>query len=109
MTLPHHQILVCLNERPPESPKGSCKPKGSEELYKRIREVVHLRGMKREVAVNSTSCLKCCPFGPTVSVWPEGIYYGQMTPDRVEALLDSIASGKPIDDWKVPAEEVGNY
>jgi len=109
MTQPHHHILVCINERPPESPKGSCLPRGSRELYQEIRQAVARRGLKERIAVNTTSCLKCCPFGPTVVVWPEGAYYGHMTVDRVEALLDSIEAGQPVAAWKIPEAEIGQY
>lgn len=109
MTLPRHAILVCINERPPESPKGSCKPRGSVELFDAIKQAVFERGLKGEIAVNSTSCLKTCPFGATVAVWPEGAYYRGMTPDRVDELIKSIQTGKPMDEWRVPEDEVGRY
>lgn len=109
MTIPHHHILVCTNERPPDNPKGSCKPRGSLELYARIREAIAARGLKGQVAVNTTNCLKACPFGPTVVVWPEGAFYGHMGPEKVEALLDSIERGEVVAEWLIPAAEVGNY
>lgn len=109
MPRPHHQILVCLNERPLENPKGSCKPRGAEELFSRLRQRVHERGLKGQIAVNSTNCLKCCPFGPTVVVWPEGEYYGDMTPERVDALLDAIEQGRPVEAWRIDEAEVGRY
>ncbi len=109
MPRPHHHILVCLNERPAGHPKGSCAPEGAAEVLDAIKRRIHERGLKGQVAVNSTSCLKCCPFGPTVVVWPEGDYYGHMTVDRVDALLDAIEQGRSIETWLIPAAEVGRY
>jgi (2Fe-2S) ferredoxin len=109
MTVPQHHILVCVNERPPDNPKGSCKPRGSMELFVRIKEAVSARGLKGKIAVNTTSCLKSCPFGPTVVVWPAGAYYGNLSPDRIDALLDSIEKGEIIQSWLIPANEVGLY
>ena len=42
-------------------------------------------------------------------VWPEGAYYGAMTPDRVDALLDSIEKGEVVREWLIPTNEVGMY
>ncbi|MBM3267065.1 MAG: (2Fe-2S) ferredoxin domain-containing protein [Candidatus Sericytochromatia bacterium] len=109
MPRPHHQILVCTNERPPENPKGSCKPKGALDLFQKLKEAVHARGIRKEVWVNQASCLRSCPFGPTVAVWPEGAIYGGMTPDRVDALLDSVERGEIVADWLVPEGEIGQY
>jgi len=109
MPLPHHHILVCINERPPENPKGSCKPRGSLDVYARLREAILHRGLKGRIAVNTTNCLKSCPFGATVAVWPEGAYYGGMTPDRADALIDSVQSGEVRRDWLIPEDEVGMY
>ncbi len=75
----------------------------------KLKEAVHARGLKGQVFVNHTNCLKSCPFGPTVAVWPEGAIYGGMTPDRVEALLGSIKKGEVVEDWLVPEAEVGQY
>lgn len=109
MTVPERQILVCINERPPDNPKGSCKPRGSLDLYAKIREAVAARGLKGKVAVNTTNCLKSCPFGPTVVVWPQGAYYGSMSPDKIDALLDSVEKGETVREWLIPADEVGKY
>ncbi|MBU6427495.1 MAG: (2Fe-2S) ferredoxin domain-containing protein [Cyanobacteria bacterium REEB65] len=109
MSKPHHQILVCGNERPMDNPKGSCLPKGSMALFAEIKKRIAERGLRGQIAVNSTNCLKCCPFGPTVAIWPEGHYYGHMTPDRADALLDSIVQGRAIPQWQVEEVEIGQY
>ena len=31
-------MLVCINERPADNPKGSCAAKGSPALYDQLRE-----------------------------------------------------------------------
>ena len=33
MPKPERHVLVCLNSRPPDNPKGCCAQKGSEGLY----------------------------------------------------------------------------
>lgn len=107
MPRPHHHILVCTNERPAESPKGCCKAKGSQEIYMKLREAIFARGLRSQVYVCHTSCLKSCAHGPTVAVWPEGAFYGGMTPDRIDRLLDSVVAGEVVEEWRVPEGEIG--
>jgi (2Fe-2S) ferredoxin len=107
MPYPRHHILVCTNERPPDNPKGCCKAKGSHELFLKIKEAVFRRGLRHEVFVSQTSCLKSCPFGPTVAVWPQGAIYGPVDEGRIDRLLDSVTRGETVQDWLVPADEVG--
>ena len=38
MPKPRYHVLVCTNARPPENPKGSCGPKGAEEMVNQSRE-----------------------------------------------------------------------
>lgn len=109
MSHPHHHILVCINERPPENQKGSCKPRGALEVYTQIRATLKRRDLEGKIAVNTTNCLKSCPFGATVVVWPEGHYYGTFTPEEVDSLIDSIQQGLPLDHKRIPAAEVGMY
>ena len=109
MTRPSHQILVCTNERPADNPKGSCTARGAQPLVAALKRRVRERDLTGRVAVNTTSCLKCCPFGPVVAVWPEGEYYGPVPVERVDDLLDSLESGQPLSDLRVPEDEIGRY
>ncbi len=45
-------------------------------------------------------CLRVCQGGPVLLVWPEGIQYGGVTPDRVETIVREHVIGKrPVEDW----------
>jgi predicted metal-binding protein len=67
---PVRQILVCLNQRPAGNAKGSCAEKGSEELWNALKTAVAERGLKEQVMVVGTRCLKHCSQGITVAVQP---------------------------------------
>ena len=84
MPKPEIQILVCTNERPPESPKPSCGLRGSMEVYHRFKDRVKELGIRDRVMVNHTGCLKHCSQGITVAVWPYNLWYRRVTLADVE-------------------------
>ena len=45
-------------------------------------------------------CLRICGGGPVLLVWPEGIWYGGVTPERIERIVrEHVIGGAPIEDW----------
>ena len=96
MAKPVRQILVCLNQRPPENPKGCCAQKGSEELLNAIKAAVAERGLRDQVMVTGTRCLKHCSQGNTVAVQPENVWYAKVTPADVDAICDAHLRGASV-------------
>ena len=57
------------------------------------------------VAVTSTGCLGPCFEGPTIVVYPEGVWYTGVTPDDVPEIVEShMRDGIPVQrllhDWE---------
>jgi len=51
---------------------------------------------------SKVDCLRWCQDGPVLLIWPEGIWYGGVTPERVERIvMDHLLGGQPIDAWIV--------
>ena len=94
MPKPQIQILVCTNERAPESPKPSCGLRGSMEVYHRFKDRVKELGIRDRVMVNRTGGLKHCSQGITVAVWPYNLWYRGVTVGDVEEILQTTVLGK---------------
>lgn len=95
-------IFICTNERPADHPKGSCFPKGSEGIKDKFKVELKKRGLLSSVRANASGCLDACEFGPTVVVYPEGVWYGGVTEADVEEIVDShIVGGKAVDRLKI--------
>ena len=93
-----HHIFVCTNTRPPDHPRGSCNPDGSARLRERFAAEVKRRQLRATVRANASGCLDQCEHGPTVVVYPEGIWYGNVQLSDVEEILEShIVRGNPVD------------
>jgi (2Fe-2S) ferredoxin len=45
-------------------------------------------------------CLRICAEGPLLLLWPEGIIYGGVSPERIERILqEHLIGGQPIEAW----------
>lgn len=104
MPRPQVQILVCLNERPPGSPKQSCAPLGALEVYHRFKDRVKELGIRDRVMVVRTGCLKHCSQGITVAVWPYNLWYRKVTVDDVEEILRAtvLEDGREVERLRMP-------
>ncbi|MCC6961209.1 MAG: (2Fe-2S) ferredoxin domain-containing protein [Dehalococcoidia bacterium] len=44
-------------------------------------------------------CLRICEFGPTAVVYPEGTWYGGLTPDNLDRVIEEdLANGREVSD-----------
>lgn len=92
-----HHVFVCENRRPPDDPRGSCGCKGSAEIRVALKEELKRRGLKGTVRANAAGCLDACAFGPTVVVYPEGVWYGGVRPEDVPEIVERhLLGGEPV-------------
>jgi (2Fe-2S) ferredoxin len=91
-------LFVCINDRGPGHPKGSCAQRGALELAEALKHAAHERGLKRIVRVNKAQCLDQCAHGVTCVVYPEAVWYGGVTLDDVQEIVEGhLAGGRPVD------------
>jgi len=63
--------------------------------------------LKRELAAAPVSilrtkaaCLRVCHGGPWLVVYPEGTWYGEVTPDRCRRIVrEHLVGGQPVREW----------
>ncbi len=100
MSVPNytHHIFVCENLRDPSDPRGCCAAKGSEEIRQKFKAELKKRGLKGKARANKSGCLDQCATGPTVVVYPEGVWYAHVSVNDVEEIVEShIIGGKPVE------------
>ena len=91
-------LFVCVNRRPDGEPKGSCAVRGSVELHARLKAAIKARGLaETEVRACTASCLDACWVGPTIAVEPDHYYYGRVTPDDVDAIVEALSEGTRVE------------
>ena len=87
-------VFVCLNERPPDAPKGDCTRKGSPELLKKLKAALRARGLDEEIRANKAGCLDNCADGCSVVVYPDAVWYGHVTEADVEEIVEKHLVGE---------------
>ncbi|HEV8130647.1 MAG TPA: (2Fe-2S) ferredoxin domain-containing protein [Acidobacteriota bacterium] len=93
-----YHIFVCINQRSPEDLRGCCAAKGSANLRELFKLEIKKRGWKAEVRANTAGCLDKCEFGPSVVIYPEGVWYTVRTEHDVLEILDRhIGKGEVVE------------
>jgi (2Fe-2S) ferredoxin len=59
-----------------------------------------LRELGLPVLRTKAACLRICHGGPWLLVYPEGIWYGGVTPERCERIVsEHLAGGRVVLEW----------
>ena len=91
---PYYRVHVfcCVNERPAGHPRGCCKEKGSEQLRNYMKARAKALGLG-DVRINNAGCLDRCELGPTMVIYPEGIWYRYRNNEDVDEILEAHVVG----------------
>ena len=91
--MPHFEkhVFICTNQR--EEGKACCAAKGSEEILKVMKEKVKELGLNKKIRVNKAGCLDQCSKGASIVVYPEGVWYGNVTLSDIPEIIESHLIG----------------
>jgi (2Fe-2S) ferredoxin len=104
-----HHIFVCGNVREPGHKRGCCDPEGNQALRDRFKKELKTAGFGVAVRANHTGCLDQCEHGPTVVIYPLGIWYGRVTLDDVPRIVaKTIVGGEILNDLLIPEQCLNN-
>jgi len=81
-------VFCCMNERPPGHERGCCKEKGAIRLRNYLKARAKELGLGG-VRINQSGCLDRCELGPTMVIYPEGVWYHYRTIEDAEEILQT--------------------
>lgn len=89
-------IFICTNQK--EEGKPCCGEEKGMELVEAFKNLVKEHKINTEVRAQRAGCFDTCAFGPSVVVYPEGIFYGKVQlSDVLEIFNQHILLNKPVE------------
>ena len=85
-------VFCCVNTRAPDDPRGCCSARGSVKLRAHMKARAKQRGLS-DVRINASQCLDRCEFGPTMVIYPEGVWYAARTVADVDEIVETHLVG----------------
>ncbi len=85
---PYYQrhVFCCVNVRPAGHPRGCCSAKGSVKLRDYMKARAKELGLT-DVRINVSGCLDRCELGPTMVIYPDGVWYTCASREDVDEIL----------------------
>lgn len=100
-----HHLLLCAT---PTKALCSPDPQVGAASWDALKRLVRERGLEDPdrpggiVLRSKADCLRICCEGPVLLIWPDGIVYGGVTPERLIRIVDDhLIGGTPIEAWVV--------
>lgn len=101
MNKPTKHIFVCTSSRMTGVAKGFCHTKGALEIIQKFTEKLEEEDIT-DVMVSNTGCFGICEKGPIVAVYPDNVWYGSVSTDDVDEIVDShIMNGKIVEKLEI--------
>jgi len=82
-------IFCCTNRRPDGHKRGSCAARGSEPLRNYMKARAKALELEPNIRINSAGCLERCELGPTMVIYPEGVWYTFQTKEDIDEILQT--------------------
>jgi len=79
-------VFCCTNERAEGHPRGCCKARNAEALRNHLKARTKELGIPG-IRINASGCLDRCELGPTMVIYPEGVWYRYENEEDLEEIL----------------------
>ena len=102
-------VFVCGNVREAGHRRGCCDPEARQALREAFKSELQKAGCGTLARANHSGCLEQCEHGPTVVIYPQGIWYGNVTAQDVPRIVSkTILGGEILSDLLIPESCLNN-
>ena len=96
---PETHFFICNSYRASGEAKGVCNTKGAGDLLAYLETEILDRGL--DAQVSGCGCLKVCTEGPVMVLYPQGKWFGKVTEERLDEILDAIEDGEDTEEFEI--------
>ena len=97
MVQPKYHMFICTSCRLNGQIRGFCAGKGAIDLLQLMAEEVDENDLSSDVMLTHTGCFGICDKGPIMVVYPEGVWYGDLSEDDIPEIVEKhLAGGEPV-------------
>jgi (2Fe-2S) ferredoxin len=86
---------VCTNLRE-KDPASCCATKGALAVQKRFKERLKELGLSADIRANQSGCLDACQNGVALVIYPAQIWYGHVTLDDIDEIINQSIIGDGV-------------
>lgn len=105
-------LLLCATPSKPLC----CDPAVGLACWNRLKALVRDLGLEDParaegvVLRTKADCLRVCQGGPILLIWPDGVMYGALTPERMERIVrEHVLAGAPIEEWILARQPLAGW
>ena len=97
-----YHVFFCINQR--DNGQPCCADKGAVAMrdYAKARiKALRLDG-RGQVRINQAGCLDRCSQGPTIVVYPEGVWYSYAGQSDIDEIIEEhLRHGRPVERLRI--------
>ncbi|MBC7913609.1 MAG: (2Fe-2S) ferredoxin domain-containing protein [Pyrinomonadaceae bacterium] len=79
-------VFICTNQRPAGA-RISCGEAHGLDLVTAFKKLIKDKGLNIEIRAQKTGCLEACEAGPSIVIYPEGVFYSRVAVSDVEEIV----------------------
>jgi (2Fe-2S) ferredoxin len=93
-------IFICANQK--AEGKACCGEAAGLKLVEKMRALLKEKGLNTRIRAQRSGCLDACSMGPAMVIYPEGTYYGHVTEQDIERIVQQhLIEGKLVEELEL--------
>ena len=99
----HKHVFFCTNQRKPG--EGCCNDFGAQKMRDYVKDKIKALGLStasNRIRINSAGCMGRCEEGPTLVVYPEGVWYTYVDESDLDEIIEEhLKNGRVVERLKI--------